>query len=320
MPSSLTALQAAAILLLCRLSAFFCCDVPYTAAHAAALSAAALLEMLVSLPLVLMKGHREPPAFLRIFCKIYVAIYAAYLLPHLLRMLTDLQMPYPPAAMLLLLAAAGFGLPRTPAAAPRTAVILLFPAALGFLLLPVSGAATAHLLSLAQPADFKSAFLHEIRNTGAFALFPLMIAREKKSPHDPLRTWLIWGLGEALLLPLIVLFGAMQNGRLTAWEGNPFFLLLQRTPLSDAVRTDGFWMLLAVACGLLTLIWLMQNARPQRSARAAWLLLPLTALALLMFYTGYDGTGLGLGALLPCIAALPCAIIPRKRRNAHAAA
>jgi len=65
-----------------------------------------------------------------------------------------------------------------------------------------------------------------------------------------------------IFLPALVLFGAMQNGRLLRFAGNPFFLLLARTPLSDAVRTDGLWMMLAFGCGIVSITFCLQTAMP----------------------------------------------------------
>lgn len=319
MPKSITALQGAAILLLCRLTAFFCCDTPYTAAYAAGTAAAVLFQTLLILPLL--RAHVTLPAPLLLLMRVYALFSGAMLLQELAGLFGALHFPHPLLTVSFLLAALVYTLRLPAAATARTAVLLLLLAAFGFLLLPVSGIGTAERLHLYLPGSFWGAFLHELRMSREFALLPLMLTQVQEKSHAKLRSVLIRAIGQGIVLPLTVLLGTMQNGRLTSWQGSPFFLLLARIPLSDALRTDGFWMLLAVSGGLLSLTWFSQTAAaaysPQRSA--AFAAIPLTAvLALAMRLTGYSGAGMGFAAVLLTAAASVSAM--RRARAVPAAA
>lgn len=299
MPRHPTALQAAAILLLCRLTAFFCCDAPYTAAYAAGAGAAALLQTLLLLPLL--RGEMQIPAPLLWAYRGYALFAGAWLLKDLAALLLTLQMPHPLLTVGLLLIALFYTLRLPAAATARTAVLLLLLSAIGILLLPISGIGTAQRLHLYLPDSVPAAFLRELRQSREFALAPLLLLRLPQENHCRLKALLLRLFGQGVLLPLCVLLGAMQNGRLTAWQGSPFFLLLARIPLSDAMRTDGFWMLLAVGCGLLSLTWLTGTSLPEGAPqkRAAFAALPmLAAVALCMHITEYDGGGMALAGVL----------------------
>ena len=307
MPKSLTVLQGAAILLCCRLTAFFCCGVPYTAAYAAGMAAAVLVQTLLVLPLVLREV--QIPAWVMLLSRIYAFFAGALLLSDLAGLLGSLHMPHPLLTLGFLAFALVYTLRLPAAATARTAVLLLLLAALGFLLLPITGIGTAERLHLYMPERFAGAFLRELRASREFALLPLLLSRIPQKGHARLRTLLIRAVGQGAILPLTVLLGTMQNGRLTGWQGSPFFLLLARTPLSDAFRTDGFWMLLAVGCGLLALTWFTGLSLPETNARksAVFAAVPaLAAVTLCIRLTGYAGAGMGLTAVLLVLAsALP---------------
>ena len=143
MYKNLSALQAASILLLCRLTAFFCCGAPYTAAYAGGMAAAVLLQSILLLPLLYTQKTlliRKP---LLLLYRIYALLWAAWLLSQLFTLLNDLQMPHPLLTVGMLLTALGYTLLLPVAATARTAVLLLVLTAAGFLLLPISGIGTA---------------------------------------------------------------------------------------------------------------------------------------------------------------------------------
>ena len=299
MQKQLTALQGAAILLICRLTAFFCCGTAYTAAYAAGMAAAAVVQSVLILPLL--RGNITIPAPLMLLLRGYALFSGAMILQELAGLLGALHMPHPLLTVGFLLAALLYTLRLPAAASARTAVLLLLLAGFGFLLLPISGIGTAERLHLCLPGSFADAFLLALRQSREFALLPLILTQVRENSHARLRAVIIRALGQGVILPLAVLLGTMQNGRLTNWQGSPFFLLLARIPLSDALRTDGFWMLLAVGCGLLSLTWFTQTAaaaeKPARSTAFAAVLLT-AALAFCMRLTGYDGTGMGVAAVL----------------------
>ena len=304
MTGRLTVFQGAAILLLCRLTAFFCCETPFTSAYAAGMAAAVLVQTVLVLPLL--RNHAEVPAPVLLLSRIYALLAGAMLLRELSGLLSALHMPHPLPTAAFLLAAMLYTLRLPVTATARTAVLLLLLAGFGFLLLPVSGIGTAQQMHLWMPDSFAGAFLHELRQSREFALLPLILTRVPQNAQSRLRTVLIRAAGQGIILPLTVLLGTVQNGRLTHWQGSPFFLLLARIPLSDALRTDGFWMLLAVGCGLLAVTWFTQTALPEcreQTIRAIGAVSALAALAAVMHLTGYDGRGMGLAALLLTAAA-----------------
>lgn len=300
-----SAVQAAAVIILLRLFAFFCCAAPYSAAHAKGMCLTAGLEAILILPLLCFRYRLHiPPAILQIL-RIYAVFYAALLTVSLVRLYQQLQLKDLTAVLLLLAVTLLYTVSLHDRASARTATLLLCTAALGFLLLPVSGINTAQRILLYTPDSAASAFLREWQYSGELPLLPLIW--QKQTEQSARSSTLAWALFRCIGLPLLVLFGAMQNGRLMQFDGNPFFLLLARTPLSEAVRTDGFWMLFSFACGALCITFCLQTAKPhlQHSAREmlAALLPYALALAILLFLPRiadfWGIAAIGLGILLP---------------------
>lgn len=280
-----TAVQGAAIMILLRLFAFFCCPAPYSAPYAKAMFLAAAIQTALILPLLHFRHRlRIPPAVLRIL-RIYAVFYAALLTLSFVRLYQQLRLRDLTAAMLLLALALLYTVSLHDRASARTATLLLCAAALGFLLLPVSGIGTAQRILLRTPDSGTEAFLREWQYCGELPLLPLIL--QKQTEQSARRSTLAWAVFRVIGLPALVLFGAMQNGRLMQFEGNPFFLLLARTPLSEAVRTDGYWMLLAFAAGTLCITFCLQTAKPHRRTSAEEMLAALLpyafAIALLLF-------------------------------------
>ena len=306
-----SALQTAAILLLCRLTVFFCCPAPYTAAYAMGMLAAVLLQAALLLPLAKLRHRLQIPAPMLWIYRGFALFLAAYYAASGLRLMHMLHCPSPHLLPALFLLTLLYTVSRTQAATARTAVLLLVITAAAMLLLPVSGFRAAHAVSLYLPGNARAAFFREFRHSGELALLPVLLTHAKPQEQYAPHALTAVCIGRATVLPLTVLLGTVQNGRLTAWEGSPFFLLLARTPLSDAVRTDGFWLLLAAGCAVLCVTFALQQAIPPRArpVRAALLAVPACAgLTLLLSRTGYDGTGLGIAALL-LGAALPYACL-----------
>lgn len=241
-----TALQCAAALLLTRLAFFFCDDAPFTAARARGLLTAVILQTALTLPLYRIRLHRILPVF-----KIYAALLALLLTADFPAMLHALQMPHPAAVILLFTAALADALLLPQTAAPRCAVLLLTVTCAGFLLLIPRAAVHASLLTLyGQPGGAAAAFLREWR-FAPLCLMPAVLPHSPDNRAFAKKAMSGFCIGRMLLAGLILL-GAMCSGRLTVRQGNPFFLLLARLPFSDAVRTDGFWIMLSVSCVLLS--------------------------------------------------------------------
>lgn len=300
-----TAVQGAAVIILLRLFTFFCCPAPYSALCAKAMFLAAAIQTALILPLLRFRHRlRIPPAVLRIL-RIYAVFYAALLTLSFARLYRQLQLRDFTAAMLLLALALLYTVSLHDRASARTATLLLCAAAFGFLLLPVSGIGTAQRILLCTPDSGAEAFLREWQYCGELPLLPLIW--QKQTEQSARRSTLAWAAVRVIVLPVLVLFGAMQNGRLMRFEGNPFFLLLARTPLSEAVRTDGFWMLLAFAAGTLCITFCLQTAKPHRGTPAQQMLAALLpyafALALTVFLPQiadfWGIAAVGAGILLP---------------------
>lgn len=298
---SWSALQTAAILLLCRLSSFFCCDMPYTAAYAGGMLAAAAVQAALLLPIVKYRHLLQIPAPLLWLYRGFALFLAADHAASALRLMRMLHCPAPHLLPMLFLLTLLYTVSRTQAATARTAVLLLVITAAAMLLLPVSGFRAAHAVSLYLPGNAFSAFLREFRQSGESALLPVLLMHQKSEDRYAPHALAAVCIGRGAVLPMLVLLGTMQNGRLTRWAGSPFFLLLARTPLSDAVRTDGFWLLLAAGCAVLCVTFALQQAIPPEKLplRGELAAVPVCGgLALLLSRTGYDGTGIGAAALL----------------------
>ena len=317
--SQWSAVQGAAVMILLRLFRFFCADAPYSAAHAKGMALAAAMQCVLLLPLLHCRGRLQLPRAALWILRIYAIFYAAVLTGALFSLCVQMRLRRDAAAVLLALTLL-YTVPLHDRATARTATLLLCAAAGGFLLLPVSGIGTAQRILLHTPDSAPAAFFREWQAAGELPLLPLIW--QKQTAQGAARSTAAWALFRCIFLPALVLFGAMQNGRLLQFAGNPFFLLLARTPLSDAVRTDGFWLLLAFSAGALCMTFCLQTGKPhlpQPARAAAASLLPyLFALAVLCLCPP-DAALSGLMTML-CGILLPWCIVAyhalQGRRNA----
>ena len=253
-----SALQCAAVLILCRCFLFFCCDLPYTAAHAAGSAGAFLLTAVLLIPVLPQRSGLHIPMRILPLMRVFSLLWTARLLAMLYALLRQLSAPRPwfTALLVLVILADLCRLPHT--AAARAAVLMLFLLAAAFLLLPLRTVKTADPVCLYQPGDAGAAFLRTVSGMGELMLLPLLCrGKQAAARRRGIAAWLVTG---GLFLPGVILLGTMQNGRLTQMQRNPFFLLLARTPLSDAVRTDGIWLMLAVCAGILTMTRFLRTA------------------------------------------------------------
>ena len=316
---SWSALQTAAVLLLCRLSFFFCCDLPYSAAYAKGMLTAALAETVLLLPLLILRRRiRFPHGVLWIY-RIFSLISAALLAAEGFRLLLALHSAQPALFAAMFAAVLLYTVSRPQAATARSAVILLVIVGAALLLLPVSGIRSANRISLHMPGSFWEAFLREFRCSPEIAVLPVLLSHQKQHEQYAPHAVAVWLIGRLAVLPGLVLFGAMQNGRLTRGAGRPFFLLLAGAPLSDAVRTDGFWMLFAAGSAVLCVSFFLQIAVPpsRRPIRALFaVMLLFFGITSLLLRSGYRGTGLGAAAILPG-SLLPAVQILIQRKGRH---
>ncbi len=263
-----SAVQAAAVIILLRLFPFFCCDVPFSGAYAGQMLCTALIQITLILPMLHFRYRLQiTPKLLRLF-RLGAAFEAAYLTMAFYRLCIQLKLQSAPILLLMLLLTLLYTVSLHDRATARTATLLLCLAGAGFLLFPVSGIGTAQrvLLYTPEPTRFT---MSEWANACELPLLPLILQKQTESAAK--RSSLAWGAFRILFLPAVVLFGTMQNGRLRLFQGNPFFLLLARTPLSEAFRIDGFWLLLAFGCGTLAVTFCLQTAKPHLQAKCRML-------------------------------------------------
>ena len=304
----------AVLLILPRLFAFFCCDAPYSLAYAAGMLLAVIPQ---AGAVLLLTAKRQtvsfPPLLLRA-CRIYALCYAAALTVQFRSLCHGLLLPHCGLMLLLLLLMLLYTVRQPLRAAERAAMLLLFAGSAAVLLLPAGGFHALRGISLFAPDSITAGFFRELAYSGELPLIPLLM--QNRPAAGVRKSLTVWAAVRGVLLPLTVLFGAMQNGRLLRWAGNPFFLLLARAPLSDAIRTDGFWMLYAFACGGLSITACLRTALPQRGRHPMLrLFLPYCAVfALLTLYspalTVLQGAAIMLGLVLP----LCCTLLPNQRR------
>ena len=273
-----TVLPDAALLILPRLFTFFCGDAPYSAAYACGMLLAAVPQAAAVLLLTL--PHKPyPPVLLRL-CRIGALFYAAELTVLFRGLCRGLLLPHCGLMLLLLFVLLLYTVPQGLRASGRAAG-LLFPAGVAaILLLPAGGLHALRGIALFTPDSTAAGFLREWRASGELLLIPLLM--QNRTPESARKSLTVWAAVRSALLPLLVLFGAVQNGRLLRWTGNPFFLLLARTPLSEAIRTDGLWILYAFVCGAIGITFCLQAAEPLRTPRLRMLLPYFAACALFL--------------------------------------
>ena len=270
------ALQGAAVLILLRLSTFFCSSVPYTAAYAKGMLIASLLQAAMLLPLLLCTdGHNDPPLMQKIL-RIYAVLHAAALTASLCGLHRQEHLPRGILLPVLLTAALLYTVSRSDSATARAGVLLLCAACAGFLLLPLRWLRFAQPPGFGMPGSAAAGFLQEWQLAGELPM--ILLLRERQQRRDCLRSAAAWTVCKTAVLPLTVLFGAVQTGELLPPAGSPFFRMLSREPLTDAVRTDGFWLMLCYACTALVITFCLQMAVPaQRGRRRLRIILPYLA-------------------------------------------
>ena len=251
-----TALQGAAVLIISRLAVFFCTDAPFSAGYARGMLAAAAVQGVLAVLLLHLPERAAQSRTLLTLCRIYAACRSIQLCAMLFSLLMQTRAPHPLPVIAAAVPVLLYTVSRPQSATARTATVLLFLSCIAFLLLPLAALRSANLVSVYMPGSAAAAFRREWLFSGELWLLPLLMRNQTK--QDAKRAAAGWAAAEGMLLPLTVLLGTVQNGRLSSLPGNPFFLLLARTPLSDAVRTDGFWLVLAVSCCITALTFTLQ--------------------------------------------------------------
>ncbi|MBR3678601.1 MAG: hypothetical protein IKL87_00170 [Oscillospiraceae bacterium] len=251
-----SASELSAVLILCRLARFFCCETPYSTQYAAHMLLTGILQAILLIPVFLRKTPYAVPKLTMRILEGFSLVLAADTAADCYRLLTAADAPSPVLTMLLLFAAVFYAVSLPRPAIFRASVFLLAAAILAFALLPLGGLSSARILSLWTSPPAPQGLLSEWTESAELALIPMFAAAQPAASKKAAASWIG---ARCIALPAIVLFGTMQCGRLRTFHGNPFLLLLARVPLSDALRTDGLWLMLAVACALLACGFFLQS-------------------------------------------------------------
>ncbi len=242
--------------LLCRIVLLCCSEMPFTSANCIASVLSLAVIALLALPLWIAAPSLDgkTPVLFRL-----AGIYtAALLLSRLYNLLQTLQSAYPMPSVLLMLFAACFCFTLPQRSTDRVAEVLLFFLAMGAILLLGRAFFTGKALLLYTPAAHGVAecFFSAMHDNLPLLFLPLCLPADGNAAARRKR---LCGCFLSLLsLPLVILAGAIQNGRLSHWEGNPFFLLVSQSQTLAAIRTDGFWSVMIVAAAIAVLTFCMQ--------------------------------------------------------------
>lgn len=262
-------IQTAAVLLLCRFVLFACGESPFTAGYAVGTLLSIGVQALLCFPLWIGVKAETLPRWWLIFYRLAAVYAAGVMLAALYRLLLGLQSAHPVLTLLLLLIAACYALILPRPATGRVAMILLFFLCVGLLLTICLAAARGEPLLLYTPMPRDTFW--ETALAGFAQNLPLMFVPVCAIPYGTsprrCRPWLLgWCLGQ-LMLVLVILAGTLCSGKLSQWQGNPFFLLMAKLQQNAAIRTDGFWIVLLLLSGVMSLAFLMQIVTATRRKR-----------------------------------------------------
>ncbi len=306
-----SATEICALLIITRLTHFFCGTVPYSSAFAVQSAITAAVQLLLIFPFLLRKsGYRvwDPASYA---ARGFALLLAAKSAADTYRFLVQADAPHPAWTIALLTITVGYILSLPRFSESRAAIFLLSATILAFILLPLGGRSSAKVLSLWSQIPSPPIW-QEWADSAETALLPIIIESSQK--RGKRAAW-IWFAVRISFFPLMILYGAMQCGRLQINGGSPFLMLLQRVPFSDTLRTDGMWWMLAVGCSLLTITFLLRfcfiHAKQSTQMRCTGVI-ALTAFTILFII--YPPSGLTIAAIsvFLCIAAW----MPRKEHAA----
>lgn len=268
-PHKQQGIQTAAVLLLCRFVFFACGEIPFSTGYAVGTLLSIGVQVLLCSPLWIGSRSGALPRWWLIFYRLAAVYAAGAMLAALYTLLHGLQAAYPMLTLLLLLAAACYALTLPRRATGRVAVILLFFLGVGLLIAICMAAARGEPLRMYTPM-LRHSFT-ETALAGFAQNLPLGFVPVCAIPYGTLprrrRPWLLgWCLGQ-LMWVLVILAGTLCNGMLSEWRGNPFFLLMARLQQNAAIRTDGFWIVLILLAGVMSLAFFMQIFTASRRNR-----------------------------------------------------
>lgn len=302
-----TTTELAALLILSRLAHFFCGNTPYSTAYAAQCAVTTAIQFVLILPFLLRKSEWGVPHITKNVLRGFALLLAAKSTAETYQFLLIANAPRPALTLALLLLVVLYGLSLPTYTVWRSAILVLSASMIALFLLPLGGIFSAKTLSLWR-VDLPPHLWQEWADSAETALLPLIIETAQKRGK---RACAIWFGVRMLLLPLLILYGTMQCGRLQIIGNSPFLTLLARVPFSDTLRTDGFWWMLTVACCVLTIQYLLQfcciHANDSARIRCTGIF-ALTAFSILFIIYPPHGLLFAIASVLLCIAAW----IPKK--------
>lgn len=253
-------------ILLCRIVLLCCSEVPFTSAYCIATVLSLALIALLALPLWMQPPPLDPDGKTPLFFRLAGIYTAAILLSQSYSLLQELQSAHPMPTVLLMLFAACFCFMLPRYTTGRVAEALLFFLSIGGILLLGRAFFTGKALLLYTPASssIQKCFCYAMQDNLPLMFLPLGLPANGNI--SACRKRLCVCVLSLLAMPLIILAGTMQNGRLSNWKGNPFFLLISQSQTLAAIRIDGFWSVMLIAAAITVLTFCMQLCILPRTA------------------------------------------------------
>lgn len=313
------------VILLCRIVLLCCGEMPFTSAYCIATTLSLAVIALLALPLWMNPPHLASDGKTPLLFRLAGVYTAAILLSRSYSLLQALRSAYPMLTVLLMLLAACFCFTLPRYATGRVAEALLFFLSIGGILLLGRAFLTGKALLLYTPASssLTKCFCYAMQENLPLMFLPLGLPAHGN--RSACRKRLCVCFLSLLAIPLVILAGATQNGRLSHWKGNPFFLLISQSQTLAAIRIDGFWSVMLIAAAITVLTFCMQLCILPRTANQicmmdALILGAIIAIAGTLFIMQKQWAWISIGLVFLGITVYPLYhILRRKKEVAHEA-